>query len=90
MRQLSAVLSAVTDERRYVYSHDPHNATGESIAYAKFFNQAAGISEDPATGTAAGHWRHASSGKDASALSLPRLPSRGTGSAVPATCRSRW
>lgn len=53
-RQLSAVLQAVTDEGCYVYSHDPHNATGESIAYARFFNPTVGISEDPATGTAAG------------------------------------
>jgi trans-2,3-dihydro-3-hydroxyanthranilate isomerase len=53
-RQLSAILQAVTDEGCYVYSHDPHNATGESIAYARFFNPTAGISEDPATGTAAG------------------------------------
>jgi trans-2,3-dihydro-3-hydroxyanthranilate isomerase len=53
-RQLSAVLQAVTDEGCYVYSHDPHNTTGESIAYARFFNPTAGISEDPATGTAAG------------------------------------
>jgi PhzF family phenazine biosynthesis protein len=53
-RQLSAVLQTVTDEGCYVYSHDPHNATGESIAYARFFNPTVGISEDPATGTAAG------------------------------------
>jgi trans-2,3-dihydro-3-hydroxyanthranilate isomerase len=53
-RQLSAVLRPMTDEGCYVYSHDPYNATGESIAYARFFNPAVGISEDPATGTAAG------------------------------------
>jgi PhzF family phenazine biosynthesis protein len=53
-RQLSAVLQTVTDEGCYVYSHDPHNATGESIAYARFFNPTVGISEDPATATAAG------------------------------------
>jgi trans-2,3-dihydro-3-hydroxyanthranilate isomerase len=53
-RHLSSLLQAVTDEGCYVYSHDPHNATGESIAYARFFNPTAGISEDPATGTAAG------------------------------------
>ena len=53
-RRLSSVLQAVTDEGCYVYSRDPHNTTGESIAYARFFNPAVGISEDPATGTAAG------------------------------------
>lgn len=53
-RQLLAVLQAVTDEGCYVYSPDPHNTTGASIAYARFFNPAVGISEDPATGTAAG------------------------------------
>jgi PhzF family phenazine biosynthesis protein len=53
-RRLSALLQAVTDEGCYVYSRDPHNTTGESIAYARFFNPAVGISEDPATGTAAG------------------------------------
>lgn len=37
-----------------MYSLDPHNATGASIAYARFFNPAVGIAEDPATGTAAG------------------------------------
>ena len=53
-RRLSSLLQAVTDEGCYVYSRDPHNTTGESIAYARFFNPAVGISEDPATGTAAG------------------------------------
>jgi trans-2,3-dihydro-3-hydroxyanthranilate isomerase len=53
-RRLAAVLRAVTDEGCYVYSLDPHNATGASIAYARFFNPAVGIAEDPATGTAAG------------------------------------
>lgn len=53
-RRLSALLRTVTDEGCYVYSHDPHNATGESIAYARFFNPTVGIAEDPATGTAAG------------------------------------
>ena len=53
-RRLSALLQTVTDEGCYVYSRDPHNTTGESIAYARFFNPTVGISEDPATGTAAG------------------------------------
>ena len=53
-RRLSSLLQAVTDEGCYVYSRDPHNTTGESIAYARFFNPTVGISEDPATGTAAG------------------------------------
>ena len=53
-RRLSSLLQTVTDEGCYVYSRDPHNTTGESIAYARFFNPAVGISEDPATGTAAG------------------------------------
>jgi PhzF family phenazine biosynthesis protein len=53
-RRLSALLRTVTDEGCYVYSRDPHNATRESVAYARFFNPTAGIAEDPATGTAAG------------------------------------
>jgi trans-2,3-dihydro-3-hydroxyanthranilate isomerase len=39
--------------RRYLYSPDPVDASG-AVAYARFFNPAVGITEDPATGTAAG------------------------------------
>lgn len=53
-RRLSGVLQTVTEEGCYVYSHEAFNATGESIAYARFFNPTVGIAEDPATGTAAG------------------------------------
>ncbi len=37
-----------------VYSRDPLDAAGGSVAYARFFNPIVGIAEDPATGTAAG------------------------------------
>ncbi|WP_205629278.1 PhzF family phenazine biosynthesis protein [Jiangella muralis] len=51
-RRLSAALRAVGGEGCYVYClEDPRN---EAHAYARFFNPAMGIGEDPATGTAAG------------------------------------
>lgn len=53
-QRLSSVLRTVTEEGCYLYSLDPVDAAGGSIAYARFFNPTAGISEDPATGTAAG------------------------------------
>ena len=53
-QRLSSILRTVTDEGCYVYSHDPVNSTGRSIAYTRFFNPTVGIFEDPATGTAAG------------------------------------
>jgi len=37
-----------------VYSRDPLDPAGGSVAYARFFNPMVGIPEDPATGTAAG------------------------------------
>jgi PhzF family phenazine biosynthesis protein len=49
---LLAVLHAAGGEGCYVFSLDPRNA--EASAYARFFNPTVGISEDPATGTAAG------------------------------------
>jgi trans-2,3-dihydro-3-hydroxyanthranilate isomerase len=50
--RLAAVLRAVGGEGCYLYSLDPVDPG--SAAYARFFNPTAGISEDPATGTAAG------------------------------------
>jgi PhzF family phenazine biosynthesis protein len=47
--RLVAVLAGVGGEGCYVYSLD-----GPAAAYARFFNPAMGIAEDPATGTAAG------------------------------------
>ncbi len=52
-RRLAAILSAAGGEGCYVYSRDPVDAAG-AVAYARFFNPAMGIVEDPATGTAAG------------------------------------
>lgn len=50
--ELRTVLAVVGAEGCYVFSLDPpHN---EAVAYARFFNPTVGISEDPATGTAAG------------------------------------
>jgi PhzF family phenazine biosynthesis protein len=51
--RLAAVLRAVGGEGCYVYSRDPVEPV-RSVAYARFFNPTVGISEDPATGTAAG------------------------------------
>ena len=47
------VVRQVGAEGCYLYSPDPVDAAG-AIAYARFFNPAAGITEDPATGPAAG------------------------------------
>jgi PhzF family phenazine biosynthesis protein len=49
---LLACLQAVGGEGAYVFSRDPRSAG--ATAYARFFNPTVGISEDPATGTAAG------------------------------------
>lgn len=49
---LLACLQAVGGEGAYVFSRDPRAAG--ATAYARFFNPTVGISEDPATGTAAG------------------------------------
>lgn len=49
--RLLAVLAAVDGEGCYVYSRQD---TDDVAAYARFFNPTMGISEDPATGTAAG------------------------------------
>ncbi|MFC7485313.1 PhzF family phenazine biosynthesis protein [Knoellia sp. CPCC 206453] len=51
-RRLAAVLKTVAGEGCYLYSLD--TAEGDSAAYARFFNPTMGITEDPATGTAAG------------------------------------
>jgi trans-2,3-dihydro-3-hydroxyanthranilate isomerase len=53
-RRLVTLLGAVGGEGVYVYSLDPVDPSGGSIAYARFFNPTVGIAEDPATGTAAG------------------------------------
>ncbi|SHN38508.1 PhzF family phenazine biosynthesis protein [Cryptosporangium aurantiacum] len=50
--RLLRVLRDAGAEGCYVYSRDPIDA--ESVAYARFFNPTVGITEDPATGTAAG------------------------------------
>jgi hypothetical protein len=50
--RLAAALRAVGGEGCYLYSLDPVDP--DSAAYARFFNPTVGISEDPATGTAAG------------------------------------
>jgi trans-2,3-dihydro-3-hydroxyanthranilate isomerase len=50
--RLGAVLRAVGGEGCYLYSVDP--VASDSTAYARVFNPTVGISEDPATGTAAG------------------------------------
>jgi len=49
---LLAVLGSVSAEGCYVFSLDPRRS--EATAYTRFFNPTVGISEDPATGTAAG------------------------------------
>ncbi|HKE16656.1 MAG TPA: PhzF family phenazine biosynthesis protein [Kofleriaceae bacterium] len=51
-RALLAVLGGVGGEGCYAFSLDPRQA--DAVAYARFFNPTVGISEDPATGTAAG------------------------------------
>ena len=51
-RALSALLDGVGAEGCYVFSLDPRQAG--AAAYARFFAPTVGISEDPATGTAAG------------------------------------
>jgi PhzF family phenazine biosynthesis protein len=51
--RLVPVLRRVGAEGCYLYSQDPVDAAG-AVAYARFFNPAVGIAEDPATGTAAG------------------------------------
>lgn len=51
---LLGVLEAAGGEGCYVFSRDPIDAVGGSVAYARFFNPTVGIVEDPATGTAAG------------------------------------
>ena len=50
--RLEAVLGTVEGEGCYLYSLDPTDP--DSTAYARFFNPTVGITEDPATGTAAG------------------------------------
>ena len=49
---LFAVLKSVNGEGCNVFSLDPRRP--EAVAYTRFFNPTVGISEDPATGTAAG------------------------------------
>jgi trans-2,3-dihydro-3-hydroxyanthranilate isomerase len=51
--RLAAALRQVGGEGCYLYSPDPVDAAG-AVAYTRFFNPTVGISEDPATGTAAG------------------------------------
>jgi PhzF family phenazine biosynthesis protein len=51
--RLVPALRQVGAEGCYLYSPDPVDAAG-AVAYARFFNPAVGIAEDPATGTAAG------------------------------------
>ncbi|WP_308465554.1 PhzF family phenazine biosynthesis protein [Rathayibacter soli] len=51
-RKLTAILEEVGGEGCLLYSLDPNSA--DALAYARFFNPIMGISEDPATGTAAG------------------------------------
>jgi trans-2,3-dihydro-3-hydroxyanthranilate isomerase len=51
--RLAAALRQVGGEGCYVYSPDPVDAA-DAVAYTRFFNPTVGISEDPATGTAAG------------------------------------
>jgi trans-2,3-dihydro-3-hydroxyanthranilate isomerase len=51
--RLAAALRGAGGEGCYLYSRDPVDAAG-AVAYARFFNPVMGISEDPATGTAAG------------------------------------
>jgi PhzF family phenazine biosynthesis protein len=49
---LFAVLKSVNGEGCYAFSLDPRRPG--AVAYTRFFNPTVGISEDPATGTAAG------------------------------------
>ena len=49
---LAALLARAGGEGCYVYSLDP--IASDSVAYTRFFNPTMGITEDPATGTAAG------------------------------------
>jgi trans-2,3-dihydro-3-hydroxyanthranilate isomerase len=51
-KALLSILESVDAEGCYAFSLDP--ARAEAAAYARFFNPTVGISEDPATGTAAG------------------------------------
>jgi trans-2,3-dihydro-3-hydroxyanthranilate isomerase len=51
--RLAPALRQVGAEGCYLYSPDPVDAAG-AVAYARFFNPTVGITEDPATGTAAG------------------------------------
>ena len=51
--RLAQVLGQAGGEGCYVYSTDPVGHPG-AVAYTRFFNPTMGISEDPATGTAAG------------------------------------
>ena len=51
-KALFTLLEGVGGEGCYVFSLDPRQAG--AAAYARFFNPTVGISEDPATGTAAG------------------------------------
>lgn len=51
-KALLALLDTVGGEGCYVFSLDPRQT--DAVAYARFFNPTVGISEDPATGTAAG------------------------------------
>ncbi|WP_159500565.1 PhzF family phenazine biosynthesis protein [Microbacterium sp. 18062] len=50
--QLTAILEQAGGEGCYLYALDP--AAPDAVAYARFVNPIMGISEDPATGTAAG------------------------------------
>lgn len=50
--ELAALLARAGGEGCFVYSLDP--IAPDSVAYARFFNPTVGITEDPATGTAAG------------------------------------
>lgn len=52
--RLIPLLEGAGGEGCYVYSRDPLDPAGGSVAYARFFNPMVGIPEDPATGTAAG------------------------------------
>lgn len=51
--RLAAILRQVDGEGCYLYSLDPVDPL-TAVAYTRFFNPTMGISEDPATGTAAG------------------------------------
>lgn len=51
-KALFALLASVGGEGCYVFSLDPRHP--DAVAYTRFFNPTVGISEDPATGTAAG------------------------------------